>query len=200
MWYCHIQLILYIPIWWYSNETYIAFDDDKIKKLYIPIWWYSNLRRIGGNYENYHTLHSNLVIFKWRYLKTNWKSEISLHSNLVIFKCQGIGKTTFCERIFTFQSGDIQIIWWWTWQILQSTLHSNLVIFKFDNELKGIDEAKPALHSNLVIFKLRFWSALSSSNSLLHSNLVIFKFPPYSVATIHYINFTFQSGDIQIRH
>ena len=35
---------------------------------------------------------------------------------------------------------------------MQNALHSNLVIFKFNDEIDGIEITK-TLHSNLVIFK-----------------------------------------------
>ena len=78
---------IYIPIWWYSNESVI--DDLKAKSLiYIPIWWYSNI--ICSN-----MLLSTICAFTFQ----------SGDIQIIRPKAQAIGKI-----LFTFQSGDIQII------------------------------------------------------------------------------------------
>ena len=102
------------------------------------------------------------------------------------------------QSLFTFQSGDIQIkskqrvI-----NFMKSTLHSNLVIFKFDYFIQFI-YLKLTLHSNLVIFKCLFRVQIVHMILPLHSNLVIFKFSPPIDTITSTTFFTFQSGDIQI--
>ena len=141
--------------------------------LYIPIWLYSNdrevLRQLNATHFTFQsgyiqiscfldvcnfflTLHSNLVIFKLNKEKgINIQNElyipIWLYSNKVRKQWSNVPK------IFTFQSGYIQI--WFRPRLPLSflPLHSNLVIFKYHSNLNMIGGCL-ALHSNLVIFKL----------------------------------------------
>ena len=122
---------------------------------------------------------------------------------------------------FTFHSGYIQIIWphcsdWSVWRLY-------IPIWLYSNRLATWDKTKlfTSLHSNLVIFK--FLKAFSDCEATkpLHSNLVIFKFPMFprnycpiylyipiwfysnfNISLVHFGNFiffTFQSGSIQIK-
>ena len=77
---------IYIPIWWYSNFS-VSVIPTTIWRIYIPIWWYSNHHIQASCSIRLYYLHSNLVIFKFTPSCVN-----SLPS------------------IFTFQSGDIQIL------------------------------------------------------------------------------------------
>ena len=77
---------------------------------------------------------------------------------------------------FTFQSGYIQILSCYPLGLSLSTLHSNLVIFKW------------------YTLRLDVWETYT-----LHSNLVIFKFKGGARFNIAVDNFTFQSGYIQIK-
>ena len=54
-------MLLYIPIWLYSNYIFIKVLFGLII-LYIPIWLYSNIQKLTGS-ETLQPLHSNLVIF-----------------------------------------------------------------------------------------------------------------------------------------
>ena len=145
-------MILYIPIWLYSN-FYIASLQRNNFSLYIPIWLYSNeeLVKLQDQY-NILTLHSNLVIFKSILAYSREIFLDTLHSNLVIFKWKSAVDILSSALAFTFQSGYIQIypfifyslmielyipIWLYSNQcgkvlylLRLSTLHSNLVIFK----------------------------------------------------------------------
>ena len=79
------------------------------------------------------------------------------------------------SRFFTFQSGYIQIDFCHPLSMTILSLHSNLVIFKFEKT-----------------------DGTSYNLSSLHSNLVIFKCYPGGLAAIGEAIFTFQSGYIQI--
>ena len=100
---------IYIPIWWYSNLTLTDFH-CKQKTIYIPIWWYSNANILEINKATLTNLHSNLVIFKFPFTPS----------------------TPIERMLFTFQSGDIQILYKFHFRQKDFRhLHSNLVIFKF---------------------------------------------------------------------
>ena len=64
--YALLSLKLYIPIWFYSNDDATEEEIDKLA-LYIPIWFYSNLPVVADFTRAYLPLHSNLVLFKYRW-------------------------------------------------------------------------------------------------------------------------------------
>ena len=77
--------------------------------LYIPIWFYSNESFQLSQKLHLIPLHSNLVLFKWLLLYSGPAILPSLHSNLVLFKCDRRSKEKKNEGAFTFQSGSMQI-------------------------------------------------------------------------------------------
>ena len=98
--------LLYIPIWLYSNAP-TAERQSKISYLYIPIWLYSNEQgtaRIAG-----------LLAFTFQ------------SGYIQILKCQ---RNFYILKFFTFQSGYIQIHLDVCQKVQHYSLHSNLVIFK----------------------------------------------------------------------
>ena len=100
-------IIIYIPIWWYSNKVWsnksytysiylhsnlvifkwkLILDNIRMHQIYIPIWWYSNF----AHSTSY--LHINSIYIPiWWYSNKDIHYELlflslHLHSNLVIFK------------------------------------------------------------------------------------------------------------------
>ena len=163
---------LYIPIWLYSNECYRIVCDYWILSLH------SNLvifKYLGGfsSYTPFSALHSNLVIFK---LKKQTELPTIYHLYIPIWLYSNpMGSSLSLSIIyFTFQSGYIQIDLATARQYFSYSLHSNLVIFKFESLLISYWSYVP-LHSNLVIFKLYCDTDSIHMFHALHSNLVIFK-------------------------
>ena len=101
---------------------------------------------------------------------------------------------------FTFQSGDIQIIPFFS--ISFTAFEIYIPIWWYSNQIMWIFTTKHKynLHSNLVIFKSKQQIRYSFVEHYLHSNLVIFKSSAMYKCTISTDTFTFQSGDIQIQH
>ena len=118
--------------------------DGLLLLLYIPIWFYSNKYFFEKLFDRL-TLHSNLVLFK-SVLKY-WFitiSIITLHSNLVLFKfVRTLLKCLYFY--FTFQSGSIQIVLCLLSIVHLITLHSNLVLFKSVHIIPPIYTAWKAL-------------------------------------------------------
>ena len=54
------------------------------------------------------------------------------------------------------------------------------------------------LHSNLVLFKYLIYKMLDDFSKPLHSNLVLFKYISDTAMSLMSLDFTFQSGSIQI--
>ena len=140
---------LYKLIHLHSNLVIFKFlqsswDGRKYILIYIPIWWYSNSWKIDDCNVGGTNLHSNLVIFKLYCMQDLKYCQVNLHSNLVIFKFGTAESILRLVIVFTFQSGDIQIrtsislnyffsciyipIWW----------YSNMIYGKFCSFLKLI--------------------------------------------------------------
>ena len=142
------------------------------------------------------SLHSNLVLFKFcRCLDVVKESVLYIpiwfYSNLFLIK----SATT--SIIFTFQSGSIQIIPFFTIKSNILTLHSNLVLFKcmmpFCFDIKESLYIPIWFYSNLIQVQI-----LAMAISALHSNLVLFKLRHRTEKSTQLTSFTFQSGSIQI--
>ena len=142
------------------------------------------------------SLHSNLVLFKFcRCLDVVKESVLYIpiwfYSNLFLIK----SATT--SIIFTFQSGSIQIIPFFTIKSNILTLHSNLVLFKcmmpFCFDIKESLYIPIWFYSNLIQVQI-----LAMAISALHSNLVLFKLRHRTEKSTQLTSFTFQSGSIQM--
>ena len=117
---------------------------------------------------------------------------IWFYSNNVNFR------TALNTYFFTFQSGSIQIGVMWSGSISVTSLHSNLVLFKLQMMFCHDIFLLP-LHSNLVLFKY-------SRVILVFRAILNFTFQSGSIQILFlkfllrfYFNFTFQSGSIQIK-
>ena len=208
---------LYIPIWFYSNKPEglgkdiisFTFQSGSIQimlfwqmeytlmLLYIPIWFYSNSIRRYRVFSRGRTLHSNLVLFKW---PRKWLILESLR--IFTFQSGSIqirAKRLYCRTIwnFTFQSGSIQMI-------TQCVMNYVLTYFTFQSGSIQIKCPQIGLFSMLY-----FTFQSGSIQMIMLSSIVPFNFfftfqsgsiqignaPDYSFV---YDIFTFQSGSIQI--
>ena len=167
-------VILYIPIWLYSNYNSTTLHMT-VCSLYIPIWLYSNATSYFQTICNDNPLHSNLVIFKsiWDKIGDNLGNDFTFQSGYIQML------NTFLKLAliinFTFQSGYIQMLTLrWLCGMIK-TLHSNLVIFKF--ELLRIYQRRITLYIPIWLYSNSVASLTHYMHlSPLHSNLVIFKF------------------------
>ena len=75
---------------------------------------------------------------------------------------------------FTFQSGTIQALLIDSLELIDKSLHSNLVQFKPEKNARGASGSE-SLHSNLVQFKPMILKDGPEYITSLHSNLVQFK-------------------------
>ena len=101
-----------------------------------------------------------LVIFTFQSGSIQMCTVSQTHDNPLFFTFQsGSIQISLHDRnklefnIFTFQSGSIQMLLVLYVHPTSSTLHSNLVLFKY-GQTHTYYEDKASLHSNLVLFKL----------------------------------------------
>ena len=109
----------------------------------------------------------------------------------MIFACDF--ETTVFE--FTFHYGPIQITFECSTCILDTYLHSTMVLFKFfavNLTALGLD-----LHSTMVLFKLLRLECNYHTRIYLHSTMVLFKSKRLTLACVIFL-FTFHYGPIQI--
>ena len=146
-----VLLILYIPIWFYSNKSRDRRSWLNIK-LYIPIWFYSN------------------SIVRWNSITIvtfTFQSGSIQILPLLVFT---VSTSTLYIPIWFYSNG-----------VSQSTVHAYLVLYIpiwfYSNTVKRGKQKPPTwtLHSNLVLFKWRKWSRIRHHRVPLHSNLVLFK-------------------------
>ena len=121
------------------------------------------------------TLFSKLYIFKQYQCLPEYLSHMHLHSNLVIFKW------TQCSAF------------WCT-----NVLYIPIWLYSNPFDCCRPSQTYPPLHSNLVIFKFTVIQVHYDTMISLHSNLVIFKYKKDYYQKITAIDFTFQSGYIQM--
>ena len=99
--------VLYIPIWFYSNEESPILTISAIS-LYIPIWFYSNKFSVSVFYKV-----EVLYIPIWFYSNICHRLIMHMVSHLYIpiwfYSNTDIEDKEYNELIFTFQSGSIQM-------------------------------------------------------------------------------------------
>ena len=145
-------------------------------------------------------LHSNLVIFKYNIFYINIFTTIYLHSNLVIFKCVEFYRQGIDEKLFTFQSGDIQMIshLYDVWEVV--VIYIPIWWYSNKRSLSGC-----SIYFYNIYIPIWWYSNLATSNAPLNiSSLIYIPIWWYSNSADAQsrrksILFTFQSGDIQIR-
>ena len=169
-----ILCVLYIPIWFYSNGMRSGLLWNLIF-LYIPIWFYSNRCICRVFYRYMGTLHSNLVLFKYR-----WN----------IFSCQ-----IHCLYI---------PIWFYSNQkILASRerITSLYIPIWFYSNGETFTDKIYVYHLYIPIWFYSNFGKLNGEHNRetpLHSNLVLFKWIVRGYKDFSRYYFTFQSGYIQM--
>ena len=167
-------MLLYIPIWFYSNLFPDSLYTDP-KELYIPIWFYSNTLNSFVSLASLNfTFQSGSIQIDFRcVLWHSWRNFTfqsgSIQMILIIFIYSEV-------NIFTFQSGSIQI---------------------YQPEA-SVEPYYAALHSNLVLFKwwvLQQWKLYNFNFTFQSGSIQMVYFKTWRLGNLH---FTFQSGSIQI--
>ena len=144
--------------------------------LYIPIWFYSNLWMKVSVHSGKSSLHSNLVLFKYFHHR-HFVACFKLYIPIWFYSNATSNSFTFAlSKPFTFQSGSIQIA----------------------------PEIKIAPGSKLLYIPIWFYSnALVASFLTMPLSLYIpiwfYSNEKIKEKIKEYLNFTFQSGSIQMR-
>ena len=102
-----MHLLLYIPIWFYSNG--VSNSDSLTKANFTFQSGSIQIEHIFEHNLSTMTLHSNLVLFKFVTDAMKSSDLQSLHSNLVLFKLKELYQSEL-QTVFTFQSGYIQMM------------------------------------------------------------------------------------------
>ena len=185
---------LYIPIWFYSNQTVFlnklcqacfTFQSGSIQIASI------NLYPLPGKHFTFQSGSIQIIIcLKLCYAFRNFTFQSGSIQMYISANQDNIVST------FTFQSGSIQIRWKADTFLKKTTLHSNLVLFKFFY-VDFPHGSAYSLHSNLVLFKC--------NGSTEPSQIVILYIPIWFYSNEMGIDvlemgasFTFQSGSIQM--
>ena len=189
--------------------------------IYIPIWWYSNeIKLIGAmRIKRKFTFQSGDIQICSSWLMMYCAISFTFQSGDIQINFKSVPAPA--SIVFTFQSGDIQIrfqieitcrnksiyipIWWYSNAVGKTTVFDAFCIYIpiwwYSNliwQMKNLPEIFH-LHSNLVIFKLHFSVSIISNRVWIYipiwwySNVSLYSFAHSSPPL-----FTFQSGDIQI--
>ena len=173
-WWLKPSVILYIPIWFYSN---VAHDRSicTLNSLYIPIWFYSNGFLFVPSF-----LSTNLYIPIWFYSNGCslflFISICILYIPIWFYSNGGYGYVIeFIKKDFTFQSGSIQI--WPSLKFSEKSIILYIPIWFYSNRCGQL---------RVIIRKLLYIPIWFYSNG-----------GGYNYRGRYFL-FTFQSGSIQI--
>ena len=109
---CDGNYKLYIPIWFYSNNTY-SISGVLSWLLYIPIWFYSNHSYSAKSYLSKSFTFQSGSIQIWTYSSREGYT-IELYIPIWFYSNYSLACAVIYAANFTFQSGSIQMINPWT--------------------------------------------------------------------------------------